>query len=158
MNAYTLADLIKLTGAKRRSLLFWSDAGVLQAQRGTDRSGKGVHRRYSREEAVVAAILSGFADMTIGMLRSVAQAVRRFVQAHRAEVERAINNECYELLILTTWGEEEEYSAYFETAPMEQNSKVRIPWLTGVGPLDNLHYPNSRAHVILLNTYLSGFR
>jgi len=75
---YSLADLTKLTGAKRRSVQLWAEAGVIQAKRETERAGTGTHRRFSRREAIIACIVKVFADgrVSIGVLKAIAQAVR----------------------------------------------------------------------------------
>lgn len=51
-----LKDLLALTGAKTRTLQFWSDHGVLQASAATDKQGRGAHRRYAKSEAIIALI------------------------------------------------------------------------------------------------------
>lgn len=54
----TLSDLQEITGQKARPLQLWTDAKILMAQAGTDRQGRGVHRRYSRIEGIIALIMS----------------------------------------------------------------------------------------------------
>ena len=77
-NVYTLSELVRLTGAKRRSIQLWSDAGILRALPETNRAGSGTHRRYRREEAELAAILAPLARMgvSIGNLQGFAQVFR----------------------------------------------------------------------------------
>ncbi len=79
---YSLADLVRITGAKRRSLQLWADRGALQADAGTDAAGSGVHRSFSKEEAVIACVLDGFArqEVSIGNLCRVARGVRTYLR------------------------------------------------------------------------------
>ena len=84
MDSYTLADLERVTGAKRRSLQLWADAGVIQAEQGTNRAGTGRHRRFSREQAIVACIVRGFAErqMAIGELVTIAERIRELFRSN----------------------------------------------------------------------------
>ncbi len=70
--SYTLGDLIKITGAKSRQLQRWADEGVIQADRVTDKAGTGVHRRFSRREAIIACVIHPFAERQIMMPELVA--------------------------------------------------------------------------------------
>jgi hypothetical protein len=75
---YTLANLVEITGAKRRALQVWAESGALKAEPGTDYAGSGVHRMFSKEEALIACVLHGFArqEVAIGNLRRVAEGMR----------------------------------------------------------------------------------
>lgn len=75
---FTLADLVRITGAKRRSLQLWADRGALKADPGTDAAGSGVHRVFSKDEAIIACVLNGFArqEVAIGNLVKVALGIR----------------------------------------------------------------------------------
>ncbi len=79
MQEYSLADLTRLTGAKRRSVQLWAEAGVILADPGTDRAGTGTHRKFSRQEAVIALVINPLAKLhiSIGDLLKVADSVRR---------------------------------------------------------------------------------
>ena len=84
---YTLADLARVTGAKRRSLQLWADAGVIKAKKGTNRAGTGTHRLFSRDEAIVACITHAFAlhQMSIGELLTISHAFRYGMQGNIRE-------------------------------------------------------------------------
>ena len=84
---YTLADLARVTGAKRRSLQLWADSKIIIAHGGTDRAGTGTHRRFSRREAIVACVIHAFAlhQIAIGELFRIALVVRFFVQIASGE-------------------------------------------------------------------------
>ncbi len=76
---YTLADLERTTGSKRRSVQLWSDRGVLLADPTTMDAGSGTHRRFSHDEAIIACAVHAFArqHMAIGELKEIAAAIRR---------------------------------------------------------------------------------
>ena len=108
MDFYTLADLERVTGAKRRSLQLWADAGVIQAEQGTNRAGTGRHRLFSREQAIVACIIRGFAErqMAIGELLAIAEKIRELFRSNvrvLPNVESVIKGEKDQMLILETW-------------------------------------------------------
>jgi len=73
-----LSDLVRITGAKRRALQIWADRGALRAEPETESSGSGVHRTFSREEAVIACVLTGFSqqEVAIGNLLKVSHGMR----------------------------------------------------------------------------------
>ncbi|MGK7056875.1 hypothetical protein AB4853_10375 [Bradyrhizobium sp. 1050_B9_N1_2] len=95
MDGYSLADLVEMTGAKRRSIQLWADAGVIQADRSTERAGTGVHRRFSRAEAIVACIIHPFADrqIAIGELLSISGMIRASILTRPEIYEAAIAGE-----------------------------------------------------------------
>ena len=77
----TLSEVAKLTGAKRRSVQLWADAGIIQPVKGTDRAGTGVHRRFSIEEVRLIALLVPLAKwgVPIGWLQYFASEFRRAI-------------------------------------------------------------------------------
>lgn len=78
----TLADVVELTGAKRRSVQLWADAGIVRAVEGTDRAGTGVHRRFDSDEVKLIALLAPLArfGVPIGWLRTFAKSFREAFQ------------------------------------------------------------------------------
>ncbi len=54
---YTVADVIKATGLKRRTVQFWADKGVIHATKATRGGGHGVHRSFTRDELIIACII-----------------------------------------------------------------------------------------------------
>ena len=91
---YTLAELTRITGAKRRSVQLWAEAGVIRAKRETERRGTGTHRKFSRDEAVIACIIHAFAkqQMAIGTLLTISKVVRHWLGNARGQVESAIGD------------------------------------------------------------------
>ncbi len=77
----TLSEVAKLTGAKRRSVQLWADAGIIRPVKGTDRAGTGVHRRFSIEEVRLIALLVPLAKwgVPIGWLQYFASEFRRAI-------------------------------------------------------------------------------
>ena len=87
--SYTLSEIVKLTGAKRRSVQVWADAGFVLAVDGTDRAGTGVHRRFEIEEVRLIALLVPLARMgvPIGWLRYFATKFRESFQYESFQYE-----------------------------------------------------------------------
>jgi hypothetical protein len=75
---YTLADVTRMVGAKRRSVQFWAESGALLAMAGTEREGSGIHRVFDRDEALVACIFNGLSifGLPVGKLITIAQGLR----------------------------------------------------------------------------------
>jgi hypothetical protein len=75
---YTLSDLERRTGVKRRILQIWGDSGVLLPEGATAHGGKGVHRRFPAAEAIVAVLMKPLAraGIQVGHLAGLAQVVR----------------------------------------------------------------------------------
>ena len=60
-------------------------AGVIQAERGTERAGTGTHRRFSRDEAIIACFIRAFASrqVAIGELKAISENLRhRLIDPH----------------------------------------------------------------------------
>ena len=92
MTEYTLADLTKIVGAKRRSVQLWAEAGVIQADPLTERAGTGVARRFGWDEAVIACIIHAFAirQVSIGHLLKLSGGLRTRLRRH--EVRESIKS------------------------------------------------------------------
>ncbi len=75
---WTLSKVVKVTGAKRRSVQLWADAGIIHAVEGTDRAGTGVHRRFDSNEVKLIGLLVPLAKwgVPIGWLRHFARSFR----------------------------------------------------------------------------------
>jgi hypothetical protein len=113
---FTLADLVRITGAKRRSLQLWADRGALKAEPETNTAGSGVHRQFSKDEAIIACILNGLAlqEVAIGNLVKAANGIRSayFRVPHLRETfEEALRGEGKNFLIynlqssITLWSQ-----------------------------------------------------
>ena len=75
---YTVGDVERLTGGKRRSIQLWSDHGVLRPTEGTARAGTGTHKRFDLTELRIAALMVPLAaaKMPIGSLYNLARNFR----------------------------------------------------------------------------------
>ena len=92
---FTLADLVRLTGAKRRAVQLWAEAGAIKADPMTERVGAGVHRTFSQDEAVIACFVAAFAldSAPIGRLILVGADMRAFLAGpYRHTIRKAIAN------------------------------------------------------------------
>ena len=108
--AYTVATLIRLTGAKRRTVQFWADQGLIHATKATQEQGPGVHRTFTRGEAIIACLIHPFSlgwrgdqSRSISELREIANTIRRLLKppVTRADFERAIIGDGQIYLVLT---------------------------------------------------------
>jgi hypothetical protein len=94
---YTLADIVRFCGAKRRSVQLWAEAGAIVAEPETERAGAGVHRIFAKDEAIVACVVAAFTldHSPIGMLIHIGEAVRLVLRAEhlRDDIEKAVRDE-----------------------------------------------------------------
>jgi hypothetical protein len=118
---FSLSDLEDLTAAKRRSIQLWADAGVIRAYPRTDRRGTGTHRRFSRDEAIIACIIAGLANRQrpIGELLRLSVVIRNFLNSgkFRKSVEAAISGKNESFMVLR-WGGKE--SPEISVCPREE--------------------------------------
>jgi hypothetical protein len=94
MDDYSLVDVARITGGKRRSIQLWAEAQAIRAYSATDRHGTGTHRRFSREEVIIACCLNGLArrQVGIGELIRIGKGIRTFLNRGkaRARIEEII--------------------------------------------------------------------
>ena len=92
---YTLADIVRISAAKRRSIQLWAEAGVIRAFTSTERKGTGTHRRFKRDEIIIACIINVFSmrQVAIGELERLATGLRRFLNwgRNRDRIEGAVS-------------------------------------------------------------------
>ena len=144
-DTYSLADLVEVTGANRRSVQIWAERSVLQALVGTEAAGTGVHRRFTRDEAIIACVVHAFAmrHIAIGGLLEISAAVRSFIGSDGSLVYAAIGGSGHTLLNYETW-----YS----------KGKLRSEISMGTGGrilANHSGEPGQMSMVIRLETYLS---
>ncbi len=86
----TLSKVVEVTGAKRRSVQLWADAGFIHAVEGTDRAGTGVHRRFDSNEVKLIALLVPLAKwgVPIGWLRHFTKSFREAFQFDKGGAKR----------------------------------------------------------------------
>jgi hypothetical protein len=105
MDGYSLKDLVEITGAKRRSIQLWADAGIIRALPSTERAGTGVHRLFTREEAIVACVIHAFAlrQISIGELQFIAGSIRIDIRRGGKNVEGAIGGDGDTMFVFESW-------------------------------------------------------
>jgi hypothetical protein len=79
---FTLSRLAEIAHAPKRAVQLWADAGVIEADPSTMLAGSGVHRRFRREEVIIACIIAPFAKqkVAIGGLEAISIVVRGFLR------------------------------------------------------------------------------
>ncbi|MHC2334471.1 DNA-binding transcriptional MerR regulator [Bradyrhizobium sp. USDA 4454] len=143
MDLYSLADLARITGAKRRSIQLWADAGVIVPEGDTDRAGTGTHRKFSRDEAIIACLIHPFAarQIAIGELIAISKSVRQsFLKmvGLKRTIEDAIRGDDSWCLMYESW-DGGNLTTLFKGAP----------------DLKALRKPGGLAAIISLSGYLS---
>lgn len=143
---YTLQDLVRFTGAKRRSVQLWAEAGAIVAAPATERAGAGVHRSFSEDEVVVACVVAAFAqdNAPIGFLLRVGKDIRALMSTPRGKenVYKAVIN-VEKLFLIYDKGDNptifgprhpdfcEVLRTYFLYAMKDSNIKANIVYLNG---------------------------
>lgn len=92
----TVGQLAEAIGEKPRAVQFWTEAGVLRPIAGTARGGKGTHRRYPREEVLLARLASRLAKMNspIGEIIDVIGKIREYKEIPPSEAFRILAENC----------------------------------------------------------------
>lgn len=158
MDTYSLADLVKVTGAKRRSLQLWADREVIRPIPSTADAGTGIHRQYSRKEAIVACIIQGFAlrQISIGELKFISIAIREQMGLDAARLmEVAISGESSDAMLL--W-----YESWYDAQKKKWQRRVSIGQIDNPDDLMLLVPSRERQDgmvmAIRLETYLSRLK
>jgi hypothetical protein len=114
---FNLADLVEITGAKRRTVQLWAEAGALIADRGTEKAGTGVYRKFNRKEAIVASILTALSRLkiSIGVMVEIAATTRWVMDQGDAvdEFEGCISGEKTLYLFYGAAKREEEFTMHY---------------------------------------------
>ncbi|RWJ37469.1 hypothetical protein [Mesorhizobium sp.] len=153
---YSLSDLTKMTGAKRRSVQFWAECGAILANKETERAGTGTHRRFSRDEAIIACVIAYFAQMHVELpqLTDLAAKFRSMLPGIRDSVEKAITNEMVVYLIVQDRAEDVKMYAVGCNRDDPEDKQVEIDQTIGRLATEHLHEADSGAIILLLNTHL----
>ena len=160
MAQHTLADLTRISGAKRRSVQLWAEGGVLKADPTTERAGTGTHRTFGRDEAIIACVVHALAQsqIAIGELLRLADIVRRYLSRpdNRELFEAAIRDEGRLWLVLFRQPVSDElvgrHSAHLIRADDPKGTQRFYNVFSGLGS------GNTLAFVIDLNGALAGLR
>ena len=143
-----------MTGAKRRTVQLWAEAGVIVAARATERQGSGVHREFSMDEAMVACVVAEIArfGVPIGKLISVGFAIRRFLDPStktRLTIDAAFNNSRPVYMCLRIHRENGGVSGNFLDDPPAETCKEVF---------NNMSLNNPAAVIVFLNACLAKVR
>jgi DNA-binding transcriptional MerR regulator len=153
---YTVADVIKATGLKRRTIQFWADNGVIQATRATQEGGHGVHRSFMRSEVIIACLIHpvslgwrGDQTLSLGEIKEFASAIRHLLRKSvtREDFDNAIADRGTFYLILT-WV----FGGGIETDIQMVDGKGQLSFRGVVGQLER---QSGRSEVLYLNEWLS---
>ena len=154
MEDYSLADAVRISGGKRRSVQLWAEAAAIRAHSATDKRGTGTHRRFSRDEVIIACCLNGLArrQVGIGELIRVGRGLRGFLNRgnSRIRIEEIIEAKGWEPswdeYLVIIWTENQNpYVVMLEESELSPELGTRV---TGAG----------LAIILPLRTCLSGLK
>lgn len=158
---FTASDLVRLTGAKPRTIQFAADNGVFEPLAGTDRKGTGTHRQFSRDEAIVACVAIAFAarKLSIGEVINVATAVRKQLKRPtvRAIVEDVIAGKTEAFIVIATAAPGEWGCTIFETASKKFEENMASMGVAIWNLLTMKKQPGVIATTLWLNACLAKF-
>jgi DNA-binding transcriptional MerR regulator len=153
--AYTVADIIKATGVKRRTVQFWADKGIIRPTKATQEGGHGVHRSFTRDEMIIACLIHpvslgwrGDQTRSLGELKELATALRHLLKKSvtRDDFDDAIAGKGQFYLILM-WI----FGGGIETAVQNAQTKDRLSF---PGVLGRFKDNSGRGEVLYLNEWL----
>ena len=85
---YKISDIVRLTGAPTQMIQRWCDENIIHAAPRPKGSGRGVGRRFTRIEVLIAASI-----VPIGMLSVKASRIKVIAATIRAEFNRTVTKE-----------------------------------------------------------------
>ncbi len=161
---FSLADLARITGAKRRTVQHWAATGVILANPETERGGTGVHRRFSRDEVVIACLVHAFSfehQMSVGALLRLSEALRESIHGSaifNQWVAEAIRNEAalYVMLIRDKVGKDSSASFTVQTTQKPLIPNVKVFEDIGRRVVEDLNTDGGLITIIIANPYLRG--
>lgn len=114
---YSLADVVRISGAKARSVQLWANAEAILANPATEKRGTGIHRRYSRNELIIACCLAGFSrrQVGIGELKRIGSAVRELLKkptVHDELSEIIDSDHDWDMFLGVIWSEHDDPKAF----------------------------------------------
>jgi hypothetical protein len=126
---YSLADVVNISGGKRRSVQLWADAGAIRALPRTDRRGTGTHRRFSRDEVIIACCLNGLArrQVGIGELARIGKALRKLLGQEGVGDAILADTKRYEQYLFIIWEESHDPDVFlFEEMDFDTEIPARV--------------------------------
>lgn len=157
---YSLSDLTKITGAKRRSVQFWAECGAILANKETERAGTGTHRRFSRDEAIIACVIAYFAQMHLELpqLTDLAAKFRSMLPGIKDAVDMAISDEMIVFLVVQDRADSVRMHAIGCRRDDPEEKHFDVKQTVGRLSTEHLHEPDSGTIILLLNTHLVALR
>jgi hypothetical protein len=155
---YTVADVIKATGLRRRTVQFWADKRVIHATKATQSGGHGVHRSFTRDELIISCIIHPLSlgwrrnqTRSLGELIELAKIIRIFLRTPpiRRDLEDAIAGED-EFYLIITWI----FGGRIVTSIQDTRSKNKV----FPGVMGQLEDESGRSEVLYLNEWLQPLR
>jgi DNA-binding transcriptional MerR regulator len=155
--SYALADLEAVTKVPRRTLQFWSDAGVIMPDQDTRQAGRGVYRRYSRDEAIIACYVRALSQMKlpVGELRQIAITFRMNLPRFRQVIDKKIDGKA-DLLCITAHGGSQWSGQLVEMTISSEKRKKMFKDSMGLLHLPVLSKEGGVVSAILSGTYIQG--
>ena len=137
---YSLADVVRMSGGKRRSVQLWAEAGAIRALSRTDRRGTGTHRRFSRDEVIIACCINSLArrQVGIGELARIGKALRKLLGGYRTGDTILAVTKRYEYYLFIVWEESRDPDAFLleeEDFVLEITKRVKGRGLCIILPL-----------------------
>lgn len=149
---FTLSGIAEATRQSKRTVQLWADAGVIKAKPSTMLAGSGVHRRFGRNELIIACVVSPFAKqkVSIGGLDTISVVTRSLLTtSHRRTFERGINQEGQNYL-LVYWAEGK--GGELRTCGMNTVSDIKsVSFFDTMGSFDDERTRAAKVDAISLN-------
>jgi DNA-binding transcriptional MerR regulator len=157
MDVIKAANIIKAAPLKRRTVQFWSDRGVIRADRET--GGSGDYRSFSRTELIIACIIhplsigwQGDQTRRISELKDLAKYLRPLIKRPPTcdDFENAIAGNA-DFYLIVTW----EFGGGIvgSIEPIPTKGQIHFP-----GPMKSLEWQSGRSEVLYLNEWLRPLR
>jgi hypothetical protein len=173
MQDYSLADIVEVIGAPRRSVQHWVTNGVIRSIPTTEKRGTGTHRRFSRDEMIIGCLIYAFArqmQAPVGVLLRIAALLRDGFNHDRfkSAIQRAIRNEDVVYITMRGHGAPRfTYSmadgphlsidlAFYESRLTEDDSELHRA--IGRSAIEHLSEFGAVSYIICANSYLEGLR
>jgi hypothetical protein len=128
---FSPSDVARLSGAPLRSIRYWALTRVLEAEPESDRAGMGHHRKFSKEEVIIASIVQCFAlrglqGPGVGPLTTISKYLRTAIRADERMLDclsGAIRNDFKVYMTVQDEGLERGYITLYSENPPIYNGR-----------------------------------
>jgi hypothetical protein len=153
---FEMADLANVSDTPLRRVTFWADRGALVADPDTDKGGQGTHRTFSRDEAIIACILSAFYldEAPIARLIDVAITIRALLKNKdtRQDIENAIHGKGQAFLFLDQMASPYVYAGHYKPDGTKTYSGICDY------AMEQMTVRNRKANIIALHACLTALK